>query len=428
MSIFHHSFPRLLVPIVVVGFVAQTLAIGFDSTFATAGKFIATFSGTGEPTSIGTAVYLQPGGRIVVVGRHQQQGTDARRDGAIMVGLTPLGVLDTTFGDNGKVFNWDPATNRQLNDSAMLPDGSILALTFFFQPPSTVSPSLLKYTSNGQIDPSFNANLVTGTGSNPLPQLLTPGANGKIYVVLRGDSQFLLVRLNADGSRDMTFAPNGIRPLNTNRFPQLVIDDLLEVEGGKLLLLGTSYMPAEFASASFVFRLDSDGNIDRSFGVQGVSRLRGPRSDAQVEADKLLVQPDGKILIGGYYTFLGSYAILIRLTSRGRPDASFGSAGVALASFNNWNGIRGIAVAPDGKIVVTGHCGVKAVPPNERLFVARFSATGIQESSLVTNFITTRDASAYDVALQPDGKFVIAAFTVSQDTTARQLATARFLP
>jgi uncharacterized delta-60 repeat protein len=253
------------------------------------------------------------------------------------------------------------------------------------------------------------------------------GAGGKIYVLDRNftSTQFSLIRVNANGSRDTTFGSNGVRTLNLNRFrQQTTVKELIEPENGKLLVVGT-YYDEGFEGLTFVARFDSDTNIDRSFGTQGATRISIP--GGSVESNVAHIQPDGKILIGGSWAFLGSNTLLVRLTPRGKFDHSFGTRGFTMTSYNDANGITGIAQSPDGKIMVSGTSGDKAIPSNSRLFVMRYSSTGVRESFLVTNFITTREAGASDVALQADGKMVIAGFTQNAADNFDQLASARFV-
>ena len=60
--------------------------------------------------------------------------------------------------------------------------------------------------------------------------------------------------------------------------------------------------------------------------------------------------------------------------------------------------------------------------------MVRFSAAGIREDSLITNFIPNRDAGGAHVALQPDGKMVAGGFTVDASGSFWNLAVARFVP
>jgi uncharacterized delta-60 repeat protein len=216
------------------------------------------------------------------------------------------------------------------------------------------------------------------------------------------------MRLNSDGNRDAGFGVDGLRTVTLSRIPatQRTFVGMHELPDGKILLTGHYSDGASFFSNGFALRLDSDANIDRSFGRQGVLHISMP--NGSVNFTRSFVQADGKVLLGGYFTFLGSYAILVRLTPRGRLDGSFGLAGVVKTAFNNVNGINGIVNASDGGIVVTGATGDKALPANQKLFLARFSAGGVREDYLLTDFATNRDAAGADVALQTDGKIVAA--------------------
>lgn len=404
----------------------NTLAISFDSTFGSDGKFMTSFSDVGQPSSGGSEIFVQPSGRIVVVGYHQQQGASGRVSGVALAGITPAGVLDSAFGNTGRSLYWDSGTPRYLTDSFMVSGGSILVLYQMWQAVDMNRPELVRFTAGGQLDPNFQAD-VDVTANQTAPILVAPGAGGKVYVLVRNFSRTLytLIRLNENGSRDITFSPNGARTLNVNRFNQPTITGLIELENGKLLVVGT-YYDQMYEGLTFVARFDSDTNIDRTFGLQGATRISIPGGSVGSVATE--IQPDGKILLGGYWTFLGSNTLLVRLTQRGRLDHTFGTGGIAMTSFNNWNGINGIALSPDGKIIASGACGAKAVPSNQRLFIMRYSSTGVRESFLVTNFISNREAGASDVVLQADGKMLISGFTQNAGDTFTQLASARFLP
>jgi uncharacterized delta-60 repeat protein len=402
---------------------ANSFAIGFDSTFGTGGKFMTSFSDAGQPSSAGTDVFLQPSGRIVVVGQHQQQGTTSRTSGFALAGLTTAGILDGGFGVAGKSVSWNPDFHQFLTESRMSSDGAIFILYQRYQSAAMNRALLVKYTPSGQIDSNFLADIDIFPNQTT-PVLIALGSGGKTYVLVRNGYQFSLIRLTDNGSRDTTFAPDGIRVLDLNRFYQPTVRSLTELGNGKLLVMGTLYQG--FDGITFVARFDSDTNFDRSFGIQGITRLA--KYGGTVNGNAMQVQTDGRILIGGSWTFLGSTTFLTRLTARGRIDYSFGSGGLAATSFNDWNVINSIAVSPDGKVIVAGGCGDKAVPSNQRLFIMRYSAAGVSESSLVTNFIGTREASASDVVLQSDGKMVIAGFTQNPADNFLQLSSARFLP
>ena len=87
------------------------------------------------------------------------------------------------------------------------------------------------------------------------------------------------------------------------------------------------------------------GDLDSAFGTNGVV------VGGSIGADAVLIQPDGKILIGGF----GS---LVRYETNGVLDSTFGTGGVVLFPLYNappWYGwMAGLTVQPDGKILVPG--------------------------------------------------------------------------
>lgn len=401
-------------------------AIDFDNTFGSNGKFTTSFASSGQPSSSGSEIFLQPIGRFLIVGRHQQDTPSGRRTGIALAGLTIPGALDNGFGTGGKALVWSDDVHRFLTNAVVGTDGAVTILFQFWQSTSNNRPAAIRLSQNGQIDQSFSPDLDV-VPNQTAPVLVAPASDGKIYVLVRTfQYQFFMIRLNPDGSRDTAYGMNGVRELNLNRFSQPTITGLREADNGRLLITGHTYGVNFADGPTFLLRLNSDGTFDRSFGVQGVVRITFPGGSVQAVVTE--IQPDGKILIGGYWTFLGSNAFIARLTPRGRPDSAFGTNGITMTSFNNINGIQGIAVAPDGKIVVAGSTGAKAIPSNQRLFVARFSSTGVRESHLVTNFLGDREAGASDIFLQPDGRMVIAAYTQNLSDNNTQLAAARFVP
>ena len=403
-------------------------AIALDGTFASGGKFTTTFADTGNPSTGASRVFVQPSGRVVVVGRHTQQGGDGRVSGIAMAGLTSAGVLDSTFGTGGKVVIWNSSSSTMLTDAAMQSDGSILLFYQFLQTPNTNLPVLVKYTANGQLDSTFTPDPRVSAFPSTHTIRLTLGVSGKIYLLLLHNSSHFVMRLSPDGTRDGTFGTSGLRSIDVSRIPALQrgFTGFHELPDGKIVLTGLFAEGPGFPRSGFAIRYDSDTNVDRSFGRQGVMTVSLP--DGSVEFVCSVVQPDGKLLLGGYFTFLGSNALLVRLTTRGRFDGSFGTRGIVKTSFNNINGIRGIAVAPDGRILVTGTSGAKAVPSNQRLFVAKFSASGVREDFLLTNFVANLEAGRSDVALQPDGKIVAAGFSQSATGFLTELGVARLTP
>jgi uncharacterized delta-60 repeat protein len=167
----------------------------------------------------------------------------------------------------------------------------------------------------------------------------------------------------------------------------------------------------------FVSRRLADGSPDLAFGTaDGTARTDVNGHGEQTYG--VLVQPDGKILVLAYGNVYGgsssSDVVLLRYSADGALDPTFGSGGVALLATRQaqvFRFVRDFTLQPDGKIVVVG-TGESTWANSNDFAVARFNADGSVDTGFGTNGYRVADAGAledaYGVALQSDGKIVVA--------------------
>src|SRR5262249_4506077 len=110
------------------------------------------------------------------------------------------------------------------------------------------------------------------------------------------------------------------------------------------------------SKAIMVARYNPDGSLDTSFGAGGVAS-----TSLVTTASAVAIQADGKIVVAGnYYSSPGvAQFALARLTATGALDGSFGAAGngaVVTPIFQGdlWDTAYDMALQSDGKIVVVG--------------------------------------------------------------------------
>jgi uncharacterized delta-60 repeat protein len=192
---------------------------------------------------------------------------------------------------------------------------------------------------------------------------------------------------------------------------------------GKLVVVGSDY--SDFAIA----RLTSSGALDTSFDTDG-KKLTNFVSSPD-EAHGVIVQPDGKILVGGwaYNTDTNTYDFaLARYSSTGVPDATFGFSGRAITdlglSQNDY--ANTIALQSDGKIVLGGFTYNGT---DDDFAMARFQANGAPDSTFDGDgFAMTKigAASVSDqiktIAIQTNGKIVVAGSSYINSTYGFALA------
>jgi uncharacterized delta-60 repeat protein len=164
---------------------------------------------------------------------------------------------------------------------------------------------------------------------------------------------------------------------------------------------------AMMASSSYAVEAASPGALDPSFGIGGkVTTSQGPNGVNDVAA-----QPDGKIVVVGSCTREATLDFCVhRYDSNGSIDRTFGIDGRVLTDFTNQNDIAfGVAIQPDGKIVVAGT--IFNATGTEISAFARYLPNGSLDSSFDGDGKATFDAPAADevvgdVAIQGDGRIV----------------------
>ena len=151
-----------------------------------------------------------------------------------------------------------------------------------------------------------------------------------------------------------------------------------------------------------VARLNTDGTLDTSFAPALDSLPYSPAFTCAV------VQSDGRILVGGYSTRGdGPHSLLIRLNADGAIDNTFTND--TAGTFGGL--IFSVALQPNGKILIAGYIGVSVNGTNHD-GVARLNTNGTVD----TNFQFGADGTVRSVGLQSDGKILLAGYSIGSDT------------
>lgn len=288
---------------------------------------------------------------------------------------------------------------------------------------------------SGGLDPSFGTGGTTvlerHVSTYPTPTRLAAG--GKIVVVTTSEGVITVLRLLADGAPDPTFDGDGRATIESAGFPSA--HALAIQPDGKILLIGFTNIGGSSEDAT-VWRLKAGGGsgapngaLDPTFGSGGIVQL-APFTHTVGLA--VAVQPDGKIVAAGRgFNTTGPNAIAVwRLTESGSLDPTFDTDGVAGISDTSEDSVNAIALAPDGKILIAGTTGLSSAPLDAVVWrlKANGGAGGINEALDPTfdtdgqaDFDSGGNDQAEDVALQPDGKILLAG--VSEPTAGEEKAT-----
>lgn len=183
---------------------------------------------------------------------------------------------------------------------------------------------------------------------------------------------------------------------------------------GKIVATGYSDNGADTDFA--LTRYHSNGLPDNSFGSNG--KLSSDFMIFDNVAYTSLVQPDGKIVVGGYAKGSPIYYAVARYHENGTLDTDFGNNGFATLD-NDLTGtgaqyVRCLAIQPDLKIVASGEFWLNGA--GWQIAVVRYNVDGTLDSSFGTSgrVIPTpefQEEGAFDLAIQPDGKILIAGYS-----------------
>lgn len=378
-----------------------------DNSFGTGGS---TWSSTGGLSSIAMAVILQPDGKVVA-GGSIGLGNDWH---FALARYNPSGSLDTTFDSDGwATASFSDGGYETAYALALQPDGKIIAAGG-----ADTSYALARFDPDGSLDTTFGTNgKVSGAISAGYDSFagVALASDGKIVgagVAYDGGGNYaaLVARYNSDGSPDTRFGTGGIVVYDNSTTGSYeaaeevtVLSDLSIVTAGQVVKSGKRYI----ALAKF----SSDGIPDNAFS----SFVGAAGGDSA--AYGLAVQPDGKIVVGGYTTNVAGTdegIVALRVLANGTLDSTFGTGGIAYSLLGpSFDRAYGLALQTDGKIVLAG----KATEGGEEKFlIARYTSAGVLDADFGTNGVTTLalntgDDGAEGVVIQPDGKIVAVGYT-----------------
>jgi uncharacterized delta-60 repeat protein len=172
----------------------------------------------------------------------------------------------------------------------------------------------------------------------------------------------------------------------------------LEVQTDGKIIIGGFFTSWNGSTANRVVRLNSDGTTDTAF-------LSNIGTGANGSVSSIKIQPDGKILIGGYFTSWSSTSInyIVRLNSDGTEDIYF-TSGMGVGPNAP---VRSIALSSDGKILVVGEFTAWTGTGVGR--IAQISAAGVFDADF-NNFVgSAANNTILDVAIQPNNSKIIVA-------------------
>jgi uncharacterized delta-60 repeat protein len=320
-----------------------------DPTFGGDGLVFIDFAGR---SNAAFGVAIQQDGKIVAVGDDQ---VTARVQTFAVARFDRDGSLDTTFGGNGKVTTGFTGGEDGARDVAIQADGRIVAVGT-----SDLGEfALARYDIDGKLDPTFDSDgrvttALTATGFDAANGVAIDADQRIVVAGTGGNGSFALARYDSLGALDATFDGDG--KLRTNFTGGVDTADAVAIQGdGKIVAAGEAGFLGEWTGDFALARYDSLGNLDATFDGDGKVITRFTHDDDS--ASDVAIQANGKIVAAGSAGYNGAIArfALARYRWNGSLDSSFRGNGKATTRFSKgFDFARGVAIQPDGKIVVAG--------------------------------------------------------------------------
>ncbi|HEY8349993.1 MAG TPA: T9SS type A sorting domain-containing protein, partial [Clostridia bacterium] len=257
-------------------------------------------------------------------------GTDEySHDFLFFVKLLPDGSLDESFGTGGIVVHDLGGTYESLGTFEVLPNGKILfAGTVDMFDGSDNDIVIGRMNADGSLDTDFigfgtlGFRVIDIDGGFDYGTAIAVQPDGKILVggeaVTGGTTQMVVIRLNQDGTFDGGFGFGGWIEIPQEGAKSVFA--LRVMSDGKIMGAGFSN------SLEFIaFRLLSNGFRDPDYDNDGVAATS---TGTQTSAMSGLIQPDGKVVVGGvHFGYGGQHPYVVRFDNDGNLDSEFGTGG-----------------------------------------------------------------------------------------------------
>lgn len=264
---------------------------------------------------------------------------------------------------------------------------------------------LARYDTNGNLDNSFDSDgkIISNIPADFLGLVgLSIQSDGKI-VAVAGDGDFIVARFNSNGSYDNTFGTGGVASTDFGNFDY---GKTVAIQAdGKILAAGKS-ADANYIADFSIARYLSNGTLDNTFGTGG--KLKINLGSAHECVTSIAIQNNGSIILAGYSSYVNLDCALLRLTSAGTVDNTFGSGGKVITDLSGGynDDIQSLAIQTDGKILAAGQQWFG------KFALIRYTTSGALDSTFGTNgFVTTSFGSGFSqgssVLIRSDNKILV---------------------
>ena len=323
----------------------------------------------GAQQVVASGVAVQGDGKIVVSAYIRLEQPQNSR--AVLVRHNPDGTVDRSFGQGGIVHDALPgARSARITDITLDGTDRIVASAVRNTSPEPFDMAgdrfvVARFGSNGSLDPAFGAGGITTLDTPPGPGRANTVAMSGDKIVAGGQAgdQFVLARLNSDGTPDPAFAEAG-RSLAAP--PGLGAITAVAVLGdGRVLATGTLSNIVQREQVALA-RYRADGGLDETFGNGGFATDR-----YAYKPQDIAPREDGRLLVAAqaHWPNYTAGSGLVRYDADGSRDESFAQSGALVSNASADSQPNALLPQPDGSVLA-------ALDYRGNFAVARYAVDG----------------------------------------------------
>ncbi|MCJ8291785.1 MAG: T9SS type A sorting domain-containing protein [Crocinitomicaceae bacterium] len=282
--------------------------------------------------------------------------------------------LNSNFATNG--YTQDILSYGEGKEILVQPDNKILVANqrrSYYSNTNTPDENYLycnRYNVDGSLDASFGTNGIARFHHHNESEVMDIALQSNGKILIGGESKYcgnitcgwrnlVLGRLNTDGSTDLNFGNSGVIEAEYILGPMYLGSSINSIEvlnSGKIIISGISRISPDGTTNGvirpFVARLTEDGLLDTSFGSTGTGLTFVDQFSIYLAYD-MHIADDGSIL---WLTKESYKTVVVKLTSSGVLDASFGNGGALTIDLGtNSSSFVSMGIRTDNKLVLGGY-------------------------------------------------------------------------
>ena len=306
------------------------------------------------------------------------------------------GTLDTAFGTNGIVITFISSSTYNPYNSLAIDASNNVIICCQAQTGGSYNMVLARYNDSGVLDSSFGTGGIVITDFGGLDAGVSVAIDQNNQIVCGGYSQttkvyYCVAKYLANGTLDSTFGTSGkvTTDISTNS-----TDDnpwaLIIDASNKILLVGNSQFPSTGYDFAMV-RYNQNGSLDISFGQNGIVTT-DIRNNSDDTAYCVAIDSSNNIVLGGqaipYYTDFA----LVRYNQSGQIDTTFGVNGIVTTDIFGNDSAYSIAIDNSNHIVIGGYTDANGFD----FIIVKYNADGSRFKGFGDNGSITSDIGTYD--------------------------------